>query len=331
MQYTHFIVETPKSSKSTCGNCSRKIFKEDIRVKIWHYEKTEFYHLSCYKPKLKQYITSRHITDYLKGSNSDKFQIWLNDWNLKFPPLDKPYHSIPVNIKNVVSVPSKYKRAWIEIFKFTNPPEILKIIALVSKEFYHLSWDEELWRYFCNTIFESYNPDTDWRSYYSKLTFQACFGCHCILSDLEFFRCPLISKPICKKCRSQHPNFRVFHKNAIFCRYGINPNVLELDYAAGFNNKKVTYQFLIEKALVKFRLKNKAAVLEMICGLKNYKGCAEMIEDIDVSNMDIKDSWHLPNYDTSIRHPMYNKIFKYIRSKEGGLRSIKMKINYITD
>ncbi|CAG9328358.1 unnamed protein product [Blepharisma stoltei] len=325
MQYNHFIVECPRITKTNCGVCLEAIHKTDIRIKIWHYEKSEFYHLECYKPKLQQYISSRHITSYLKGEYAEKFQSWLNEWNLKFPPLDKPSHFPPKLIKHVESQQSRRKRSWLEIFKFLRPREVLNSIAFVNKEFYHLTWDQELWRHYCIIFFDVQASIVDWRAYYCTLSLQACFGCKAIIQDSEFHRCPLLNKPLCKKCRRQDSKFKVYHKNAIFSKYGINPNVLNLEYVPGFNNRKVTYHFMIEKALYSFREKNKEVILAYFRKLKGFDDLLKIVEEIDLANMDAKDNWHLPNYDQKIQHSLYPRVFNYIRSKEGGLRSLKGK------
>mmetsp|Transcript_10558 Transcript_10558/g.10568 ORF Transcript_10558/g.10568 Transcript_10558/m.10568 type:complete len:86 (+) Transcript_10558:720-977(+) len=82
---------------------------------------------------------------------------------------------------------------------------------------------------------------------------------------------------------------------------------------------------MIEKALYNFRLKNKEVVLAFFRKLKGLEDLVKIVEEIDITNMDVKDNWHLPNYDQKIQHSLYPRVFNYVRSKEGGLRSLRGK------
>ena len=59
-------------------------------------------------------------------------------------------------LTKAVSVhPTKYKRAYLEIFKMFPGAHVAANFSKVNREWYTLSWDEDLWRHACELEFEA--------------------------------------------------------------------------------------------------------------------------------------------------------------------------------
>ncbi|CAG9310990.1 unnamed protein product [Blepharisma stoltei] len=316
-----FNVEYSKSSRAICRACDSKILKGDMRIYIYHYDVPKYYHLKCYTPKYNQYICKNDIKVCVNDEDSRIFDKWLNEWNINYEPLDKPYHIPPKLDKQVESKSSKYKRAWIEVFRFISPRETSYTLSLVCKEFYHITWDEELWQfYYSNQYKNPIEQSNSWKDQYMLATLHSCAECLIYLDENNFHKCPLLKKPICDKCLGT-PKYKILDKSDIRYQYKINPNVLNLKFCNGFCGTKQTYFFMIKKALIEYRNQNKQRILKKFENKSEHAEIKEIVDSIDVENMnenilqDIK----------LIKNRFYNcfdKIFKYIWYKKGGLKEI---------
>ena len=75
------------------------------------------------------------------------FKKKISEWNLKFPPTNKPIFAITPEFltKCIVTAASPKRRAYFEILKFFPAKFIVNSLAKHNKEFYNISWDEEMW------------------------------------------------------------------------------------------------------------------------------------------------------------------------------------------
>ncbi|CAG9335756.1 unnamed protein product [Blepharisma stoltei] len=319
----NFTAKLSRTIKTRCWVCREGIKKNDINIHIYHMNGSENYHLDCYTPKVKQYICESDISVYLKDEDAKKFYAWLEKWNQNYAPIDKPYHA-PLNlIKQVESTPSKYRRAWIEVFRFISPWEVSRTLTLVCREFYHITWDEELWHFYY--VKEFNDPEeqcSKWKDKYISMAFQGCIGCHKILTDQNFYRCPMLKKPLCWNCREKTHKFRLLNKSDIKLKYGVNANLLNLKFHEGSWNTKKSYTFMVKKALDEYHNLNKQKLLKKFEKDPDYNELKEIADSINIRKIHKE---ILPD-EKFIANPFYHcfdKILKYIRNKEGGFKDIK--------
>ena len=294
-----------------CSACGSHIKKDTIRIRIPRYYSNDLYfHLDCFKPRLKQGISEKHITIKLSSERYPEFKEWLDNWNSKYLPIDKPVELNP--IKTINSKPSKLKRTLLEIFKFLKVKDILKVNS-VNKDFYQVSWEEELWR--CCTLrdYGTQPVQSTWKHTYMELYTNYCIGCKTLPSQDNYYRCPLLKRPICRLCLYTNPKFKLLNKQQINCRTDINTNLLNLKLM-NYRNSKVTYKFKVEKVVKKFRENNKQYLLKQLEGQVNPE-LFQAIQSISTSSMD-KDL-------EKSSEPCYDSAFNYIRSRYQGEAAIR--------
>ncbi|CAG9329429.1 unnamed protein product [Blepharisma stoltei] len=316
-----FEAQYCKSSLTRCRVCQQNIKKHDIRIFIYHMSGNEYYHLNCYRPKVMQYICEKDIRMNLGGDGLQRFKEWLEEWNSKYPPIDKPYHSPPNMLKQVESKPSKYKRAWIEVFRFMSPAEVASKLSFVCKEFYHITWDEELWHFYYTNEFPVPEIEVDnWKNSYIAMALKACIGCHKLMEEDNFFRCPLLKKPLCMNC-SNTKKFRVLSKSQIKAHYQINPNLLNVQFYLGKWSTLSCYNFMIKKAVVEYRQQNKQILLKELENKPQYQDLKEILDSIKLGKLHKNDPPDA-NLMANPFYPCYEKLAKYLKNKEGGAKWI---------
>ncbi|CAG9328841.1 unnamed protein product [Blepharisma stoltei] len=317
MKKTSFQAEISKR-QTRCKVCKKTIDIGIIRIKIHSYDHFDYYHFECYTPKIKQYISKSDLGIRLDQENAKILDAWLENWNKDYVPLDKAFHETPTFSKLVETAPSKYRRAWLEIFKFLDAVELFKIYSHVNKEFYHISWDEELWHFYCVRDYTNAALDDqkkNYRTQYIILRMESCFWCHAHQSQERFNRCPLIGKPICEKCKKLK-RFEQLHKSQIESRYGINPNLLQLKFGLGYWNKKVVYRYMVEEALETFRNRNKEFLLEEMKKINLDPTLVDFVENIDIKTVDKPWSEILQSSGNLYLLPIHEIIYNYIRDRK---------------
>ncbi|CAG9328842.1 unnamed protein product [Blepharisma stoltei] len=317
MKRTSFQAEISKRD-TKCNTCKESIDRGVIRIKIHLMDHYDYYHLKCYTPKIKQYISKKDLGITLDPENAKILDEWLDNWNKDYAPLDKAFHEPPTFSKLVESTPSKYRRAWLEIFKFLDAVELFKIYSHVNKEFYHISWDEELWHFYCVRDYTNAALDDEKKNYrtqYIILRMESCFWCHAHQSQEKFNRCPLIGKPICEKCKKLK-RFEQMYKSEVEAVYGINTNLLQLKFGIGTWNRKIVYRYMVDEALVIFRKRNKEFLLEEMKKTNLDPALIDFVENIDITTMDKSWSETLE----SSEDPVHELFYNYIRDKKSEKR-----------
>ncbi|CAG9316668.1 unnamed protein product [Blepharisma stoltei] len=315
MKETWFLAEDSRLRAETCDYCSSEL--QIGYITIWTMN-CRNYHLWCFKPEQQQYIYESDLTIRLTPQNQYILSCWLETWNEKFLPKYKPFDKPPKIVKTLNSQLPNLKRAWTEILKFIDPFETLNIIALVSKSFYELAWNDELWCFYCSQDYGIHSSTTSWKNCYALLSLETCVGCRKYFSNESFYRCPFLKKPICSDCRNNKPKYKLYSKKEIFQKYGINPIFLNLNFARAYPNRVVTYQFMAEKAIWQYRRENKRKLLEIL--QRNFKlETYEYVENLDIFNMEIE----VENIDK-----VKKKAFNYVRSRAGKDKMLKVIIKY---
>ena len=129
-----FVVENSLSDKTSCDACNKVLKLGEILVVYPHiFQKTDYFHLSCFQPKSKQYIITSDLLIYLKKESEEIFNTWLNNWNSKYFPLDQtPYcPEIPLSLRLETKITNK--RIFLEVFKFLTVKELMGSINRVSQ------------------------------------------------------------------------------------------------------------------------------------------------------------------------------------------------------
>ncbi|CAG9328838.1 unnamed protein product [Blepharisma stoltei] len=204
MRKNAFQAEIAKRN-SKCLACGEIIPIGAIKIKVPRFQVFDFYHFKCYTPKVNQYICKSDVKNCLDSKNAEILNNWIDEWNQDYIPLDKPFREPPQFSKLVESSPSRYRRAWLEIFKFLDAIEVFKSYSYVNKEFYHISWDQELWHSYCVRDYADvalYDQEKNYRSQYVTMYMESCFWCHTRQTEENFKICPLIKKPICDSCKN---------------------------------------------------------------------------------------------------------------------------------
>lgn len=310
-----------------CKACNNLIDNGTVGVGLGVYPKS-FAHLECFEPRVRKYIRSCDIYTSLKyGLSRSIFNEWLENWNSNFIPLDKPieYNKNAKSLYCIKTIntqaPSK-RRVYKEIFKYLDIYDLLKNLSKVCKDFYHTTWESELWWFLITRDFKIMpNINENLRHSYLKLFLSACIECQNILKPNEFSRCPLIKRVLCFKCKT-FPKYSFITKQEIKDFYGFDPKVLRIHFELScIRHSQITYLCTFLNELYKFREKNKRVLLEKLyVGHNERCEIIKFVEGIDIRKMDkgiirkfglkiIEICWseHLENKD-------YFKAFKYVRT-----------------
>jgi len=213
-------------------------------------------HVNCYKPPYLYPLWSSH--------NSLEVKQFVDNWNQQFRvPEITHYFSEKPPVTDLKEPVTKYKRAWIEIFKWLRLEEVAEL-SRVSKEFYYYSWSAELWNPHLNFYVErSIEGVQEAKKAYVTCKFYKCVSCRVQLPPSKLIMCPLMKKPLCARCR-KHPladsegqpkgsvSYFLFPILYLMKKYGVDRNFFEYCKIPLFYDKSntlKTYSFYVEKNL----------------------------------------------------------------------------------
>ena len=286
MKMNKFAADQPNSYRSSCKLCIAPIPKGEIRILIKTYSSKDYFHLSCFTPKLDQYIRKADIKLKLDDESKKTFMSWLDDWNSRHFSLESP-PSYPIALsKEVISSNPIHKRMLLEIFKYLEVADIVKNICLVNKEFYHVTWEQELWRELFVRDYKEEIVTDNWRLKYANDYGKACIECKTMPDVENMYICPMLKRVLCKKC-GRKDDYRLLSKGQIYEIYGIKANRLKVNFVSSYNCKKVIYKKDCVKAVKALRKKKKEKILkELISKLGEDHDIVDMIGIIDVDHVD---------------------------------------------
>jgi hypothetical protein len=318
MKLTTFVAEENNLSRIYCHACNQLIIKAALQIQFLDSSGRKcFYHLKCYTPSLKQYIRPKDIEVSLNQSNCLVFSNWLSEWNKNYVPLDPVPLPPKFETKTVKSNATSHKRMLLECFKYLKVEEIVLSIAIVSKEFYHVSWEIELWKCLLERDY-AMKCDGNYRRNYVIEFNSRCIECKKKPDYENFYRCPLILKTICVYCRNDQ-KFKLICKSFIKREFGVQPKKLEIPFGESSANKKVNYRCIVIKALEKFRTKNKLMVLVNITAfVSSDSPFFQLIFGINVLEME-KEVGKLASKGSSVNRMLkktkaFLSIFNFIRT-----------------
>ena len=164
--------------------------------------------------------------------------------------------------------------------------------------------------------------------------FKRCFYCKKVPERAK--RCPLLERTFCKLC-SKKEEFKLLNKKKIKKIYGISDSCLKIKFGTGWScNNKVSYNFLIKKAVYNARELKKIEILQKLKGLlRDDCSILKIIQEINYTNMEsFQGTFYrtiVPNYDQDLKklYKSYTKIFDCIRSASFSKDNFKEIINLI--
>lgn len=279
--HNSIIFDEPKTNRSKCWYCQALILKDDIRVNIVLKYRTERYHLLCYKPKIHEQITGKSCILNLDSSSMQLVRTWIADWNSQF----KSSTSIDIRPKLLKKHLKLSKipriRMWLEILKYLPGIEVIKSISRVSRMFYSLSWNQEIFKYFCLFEFKSKETFKCHRSLYTEIYKEACYVCKSISPNIKYTRFSHTNRNLCKNCNSSF-----VAKGEIKDIWKVNPNKLPLKYIRMKYNRKSVETLWINRSVLNLRKKRKEKIFLVCRKKKNFPGIFEKIKLIDYCELD---------------------------------------------
>mmetsp|Transcript_6149 Transcript_6149/g.10758 ORF Transcript_6149/g.10758 Transcript_6149/m.10758 type:complete len:350 (+) Transcript_6149:202-1251(+) len=344
---TFFTVDAPIRTATSCDVCDEYIEKGGMRIIVPAYSTRHYFHFECYKPKLDSFIEQKDIKVKLKlPEHLDKFNAWLIAWNAK---KHSSFSPIPITQKFVTKVVgtehSKRHRAWIETLSFLTGTEMVKVVPLVCKEFYHISWQGELWRSYCIQEFDLTPDSADARMAYISNCLNRCLGCRKVPSPALYYRCPMLKRVLCKQCTTSHgegKKFSLINKSQIESVYSVNLKLLDLEFADGPFNQKFTYVFKLKQALVKFYARNRELLVQELTTIKGTEALVAEIAELSPKKlMCMKTEYQfipiqkfLPRIDLSKRTEAFRQAHNFITSAKHikrCLETIKRSLATVTN
>jgi len=214
-------VDKCPSGNTVCSQCSRNISTGSLRAKKSCYASTaKYYHLSCFKPAEPRAVDlDRHVT--LKGVTEDwevaKVRKWVEKWNSRFIAREE---TLPrrFRTKGVETVGSALRRLLLETFAYLELREIEQVAAFVSKEWFHVTRDNEFWKArYLSTFHPADTSENDtFRSKFIVQNQSSCWICHLFVPlNCMKMMCPLRKRPLCLQC-SRKDRGRIITLNAYF-------------------------------------------------------------------------------------------------------------------
>ncbi|OMJ95843.1 hypothetical protein SteCoe_746 [Stentor coeruleus] len=320
---TRFYVDECPSNRTTCEVCKEKISRGEIRILHDEYMgKNLYYHLMCYTPKRKRFLKEKYFKILLSPGIKPLFLSWMNEWNSFYLP-ENIHSNVPSNISRAINTPaSKIKRIYLEVFKFFSISEIINCLSLVCKDFYSTIWEPELWRCLYTRDFEtpSIIPE-DWKNAYLQEYITHCFHCKKKPEDFKKYECQLLKRVFCTSCL-KNEKYKLLSESQVKNKYNVSLKNIS-KYIGNFpNDKVVIYNFLVVRAINKYRKQNKENILnKLIKTLGQTHQIVSIIDNINTNEMDINLVGILaPNYDCDIVKESYRAIFRIIRT---GKREVK--------
>jgi hypothetical protein len=191
-----------------CKKCNKDIKATEVRVIFKRfYSRSLFLHLACYTPVTTVRIDKKDKGIAVKNKKiREKVDEWIDNWNRQFGVNEEAVRQF--ENKRVRSYPSGLYIAILQACSYLRPREIVRTITFVSKAWYHVAWEDELWRRLGPGVLpEGVSPSANYRNHYMRCSFSTCSNCKRYLKDEErHMLCPLTFKPKCLPCYSDPLN-----------------------------------------------------------------------------------------------------------------------------
>ena len=129
----------------------------------------------------------------------EEVEEWVNDWNKQFDLSPASVKSFTE--KRIKTGPSHRKRILLEAFKYLDAISLVKLVTGVSKEWYHVSWEEELWQVLTRTYFPTWRGKQASRTEFITVWMTCCAHCEKeLINPKRHMVCPVTFRPKCLNC-----------------------------------------------------------------------------------------------------------------------------------
>lgn len=288
----YMLVEKCPSRQTACFKCSRSIGLGSLRVKKSSYgSNAKYYHLSCYKPEDPRPIDfQKHVN--LKGITAEKeverVKKWVETWNSRFVAKEE---MLPVlfKAKGVETVGSPLRRLLLETFLYLELREIERIVAFVSKEWFHITRDNEFWKTRYVAAFqpsETSEKDT-YRTKFITKQQGCCWICHHFvpLKDIKML-CPLRKRPLCYECARKGEG-RIVTLNAYFQQTQVSSSLVARLRFKHFIYCKFKHNYVsnLANTIIPYAEKRRKDLLDLLKTRFSSEITADIMSDIE--NFDI--------------------------------------------
>lgn len=198
-------IEDKPMPQVRCKKCTKDIKSTEVRVIFKrYYSRSYFFHLECYTPIITVRIDKRDKGIAVKNKKTrEKVDEWIDRWNRQFAVSEEIVRQF--ESKRVRSRACKLYPVILHACSYLRPKEIVKTITFVSNAWYHVSWEDALWRLLGPAAFPTGKsvPSANFRKEYMRCWFESCSNCNRYLKDEErHMLCPITFRPKCKPCYS---------------------------------------------------------------------------------------------------------------------------------
>jgi hypothetical protein len=318
--YNQFTIENAASDRTSCLACHGNIVKGEIRIVFYRVmQASDYFHLNCFIPKLNQYIRKQDLAIHLTDQSRELFEPWLQAWNSRYFPLDSLHiQSSPCEKRVPGSSISRLKRGWLESFKFLSFEDILLSITRTNKDFYHMAWDSELWRFLCERDFSVTVCSTNWKDQYIQEYHKRCIECKSEPSQYELYRCSILKRVLCNNC-SRLEKYELLPKSTVKQKYFINPENLNVKFNNTTLNHLVIYRFKFEEEFREFRARNKDEAIKIMAKKLGYDHNAIVIlQNFNIDLMQVELELKKKDYESygglDKEWQIFKNLYRFIRN-----------------
>jgi len=276
---------------SLCSHCGRILPLGLLCVKKVT-QTCAYYHLSCYEPTDRQIIDPKQQIKLERYDENDArtMQQWVSQWNCQFL---MTVDTLPVQFKSkaVQSTQSSYRRVLLATFEYLDSREVEGSAALVCKNWFHTTRDNELWktRYQAAAPFAGTHEGETYRTLLIVQLLSTCWVCHDYvpLEDIKL-RCPLHQRPLCVRCSLRKAGKFLPVKD--YCKpWNISPDLATcLDFPQfPYNETQCAYLSDLISAVVSYAEQRRCVLIEALLPECPRRVTEEVIRSI--SKFDLRD------------------------------------------
>ena len=237
-------IQRSPSGNTNCEACGRGIGRDVLRLQAG---KSSFYHVSCYRQTQRLPVAllscSLHCSPE-EISALAALRMQVEAWNQQLYATEETLQPV-YRSKAVATRAPAGRRLLLETFKYLAVQEVESTVAVVCRDWLHVSREDELWEVlYCGTL-PAWERTTG-QSYRSLLIAHCQSKCwHCgSLVRLESLRllCPLRSKPLCVYC-SHDENLKLLPVFPFLKRKHVSAQVLDFARLRTVKVHNVTYAY----------------------------------------------------------------------------------------
>lgn len=254
--YSMVTIETNSSQPLRCYLCQTDIPISALQV-VKHTARfgVQVCHLACWRPVTAIPFKRAwfRFGDAEARARKSEVQKWVDSWNKQFEPSEVLVPPVFLN-KAVSTASTPLRRLLLEVCIYLSTGDVESKVAVVCKDWLHVSRDEEFWR---TRFVAEFHPSVteaegDYRRKYIAYQLSSCWHCKAFkpIAEIEF-RCSLFHRPLCKLCAAQTlchiTSFHIYRLS-----HWVSQSVLDSLSIPSFphdRNAKSTYMLLYQSKL----------------------------------------------------------------------------------